>query len=258
MNIKHHRIQLPHNIRRMIYSALHRNKFARMQQRRASESDNEYSLKAFDDNKCIFIHIPKTAGVSICKSLFGNLAGGHDSVSTYQIIYPKFEFDSYFKFCFIRNPWDRLFSAYKFLKTGGINKTDEQFSTDHLARYGNFEQFVEGWVSEENIMLYTHFVPQYKYICPTGTLIPAVDFIGQYENLEEDFAHISEKIFPGKVKQLPHLNKTHRNNCTDFKTAYSDKMRDIVADAYKIDIQMFGYTFDNTSLNTQVKNRIFG
>jgi spore maturation protein CgeB len=35
------------------------------------------SLKSFDEQKCIFVHITKCAGVSVSKSLFGNLGGGH-------------------------------------------------------------------------------------------------------------------------------------------------------------------------------------
>ena len=33
-----------------------------------------YSIKAFDYYECVFIHIPKAAGISVSKTLFGNLA----------------------------------------------------------------------------------------------------------------------------------------------------------------------------------------
>ena len=57
-----------------------------------------YSMDAFDHFKCVFVHIPKAAGVSVNKALFGNLAGGHQSVKEYQEIFKKETYQSYFKF----------------------------------------------------------------------------------------------------------------------------------------------------------------
>jgi hypothetical protein len=67
------------------------------------------------------VHVPKTAGVAISLALFGNLAGEHASIRDYQTIYPKSVFERYVRFTFVRNPWDRLLSAFSFLKSGGMN-----------------------------------------------------------------------------------------------------------------------------------------
>ena len=77
---------------------------------------NDNMLKVFDKKKCIFFHIPKTAGISLVKALFGDLDWGHRDVKYYRNVFNKKKFDSYFKFTFVRNPYDRLFSAYSFLK----------------------------------------------------------------------------------------------------------------------------------------------
>jgi len=71
----------------------------------------------FDRYQCIFVHIPKTAGVSICRSLFENLAGGHTTIAKYQIIFSKKEFDRYFKFTFkigVKSTFD-LYTYYPFV-----------------------------------------------------------------------------------------------------------------------------------------------
>ena len=73
-------------------------------------------LKVFDEKKCIFFHIPKTAGISLVKALFGDLDWGHRDVNYYINVFDKKRFNDYFKFTFVRNPYDRLFSAYSFLK----------------------------------------------------------------------------------------------------------------------------------------------
>ena len=92
---------LPHDERRMFFSRTRPQIFNNLQNRRTIVTNDGYSYIPFDRHMCIFVHIPKTAGVSICRALFGNLAGGHASVSMYQIVFSKEEFDRYFKFTFV-------------------------------------------------------------------------------------------------------------------------------------------------------------
>ncbi len=83
------------------------------------------------DIKSLFIHVPKCAGTSMEK-LDWNRGNHHDTIYDF---YTKkegklgngqtgvdFDFDSYFKWAFARNPWDRLVSAYEHLLEAGINR----------------------------------------------------------------------------------------------------------------------------------------
>lgn len=64
---------------------------------------------------CIFIHVPKVAGKAIAKSLLGAPNGtGHNKLKYYER--DKARFASYVKVAFVRNPWDRLVSAFFYLK----------------------------------------------------------------------------------------------------------------------------------------------
>ena len=85
-------------------------------------------LSIFLNKKCLFFHIPKTAGVSVSRSLFGDIKWGHRNVKFYKMHYGEKVFNSLYKFCFVRNPYKRLYSAYTFLKQGGINNQDLSFS----------------------------------------------------------------------------------------------------------------------------------
>ncbi len=91
------------------------------------------------------MHIPKTAGISVAESLFGYLPY-HYTLSDYKLIYGRRTFRQYFKFAFVRNPFDRLFSAYRFLMKGGWNEGDRRWAEENIARYDSFAEFVERWL----------------------------------------------------------------------------------------------------------------
>ena len=246
---------LPYNVRRALFSGLNRDEYRRLQNQRTIDTKDDYSYKPFDQYHCIFVHIPKAAGVSVCRSLFGNLAGGHTPIQRYQIIFSKEEFDDYFKFTFVRNPWDRVFSAYNFLKKGGMNDDDRKWGTENLDPYISFEDFITRGLKKPNILQWVHFRHQHEFLCNpcTGNLL--IDFLGFYENIQEDFQYIADKLLGGVNLALKSENKTHTNGKSDYKSFYTQEMRNIVAHVYKKDIDLFGYNFDNSSLNAQLTSR---
>jgi hypothetical protein len=246
----------PHDVRRIIFALTNPGKFKKLQyKRKIDAAENDYSLKSFDEHQCIFVHIPKAAGVSICRSLFGNLAGGHTPMKTYELLYSKKTFDSYFKFTFVRNPWDRLFSAYYFLKAGGLNETDKRWSVDNLGKYENFEEFILYGIRGKNILAYTHFRPQLDFLRGAQGKKPLVDFWGFYENLQNDFKIIQKRIFGDSLRELLHLNKAKASQTPCYKECYTDDMKRIVESIYQDDISLFGYNFENTTINQQIENR---
>ncbi len=70
----------------------------------------------------------------------------------------------------------------------------------------------------------------------SGNLL--VDFVGKFENLDQDFQSICQKV--GISASLPHINKSKRTNYQDY---YDAETRDLTARLYAEDIERFGYTF---------------
>lgn len=209
------------------------------------ESSDSYSFKPFDDSQSIFIHIPKCAGVSVNKALYGNLAGGHATYNYYTKVFNPNEISTYFKFTFVRNPWDRLVSAYFFLKKGGFNNKDKEWFDKELSQYSTFEEFIIKWLSKENIEKWHHFRPQCSYICDYMGEIK-VDYIGYLENINNDFEFIKNKL--GLKVDLPNNNKSEH---ASYKKYYTLETQKIVSEIYDQDIKMFGYTFDGV-INNQI------
>ncbi|MFC1837488.1 sulfotransferase family 2 domain-containing protein [Thermodesulfobacteriota bacterium] len=232
---------LPYDTRRLLFKSLKSDEYNALQDRRTVDTDNGYSLKPFDQHKCIFIHIPKCAGVSISKSLFGNLAGGHMKMFKYKIVFSRHEFNSYFKFTFVRNPWDRLVSSYFFLKEGGYGENDRMWAEANLNIYKDFTEFVKKGVYRKKILRKQHFVPQYKFICMPGQFATDLDFIGYFENLEKDFQYVSDKLGIKCALRFENVGKKRKR---DYRQYYNSDTKRIVSDIYHKDIEMFGYSFD--------------
>lgn len=190
-----------------------------------------------DEFRCIFIHIPKAAGTSVAKTLFAT-GSRHVRYTKYERANPK-KFEQYFKFSFVRNPWDRLYSAYSFLKKGGMIDMDRVWAAEHLASYSDFGSFVRGWVNEENIQTWVHFLPQCYFICDSEGKV-MMDFVGRMENMENDFAYVADRL--GCTKNLAKVNT---GNNRHYSTYYDEETREIVRRVYARDIELFGYSFED-------------
>ncbi len=236
---------LPHDFRRSCYGSFRPAPYRRLQATRNS-------LAPLIRHHCLFVHIPKCAGVAVTKSLFGERTSDHATILDYMLAFSEREFEDLFKFTFVRNPWDRLVSAYLFLKQGGVHESDRLWSEKHLSSFDDFEHFVTGWLKKKNVEKSLHFRPQVRFLCRPRCLHPLVDFVGYFENLPNDFAAVAERL--GIERRLETVNRT-ANKGDDYRQYYSGTTEKIVREVYRDDIQAFGYDFDNATLDVALRKR---
>lgn len=202
-------------------------------------SNNLKYPSAFDNRKFIYIHIPKVAGISIANALgITEEHKWHVPLTYYQAALNKKEFDSYFKFSFVRNPWDRAFSAYKFLYNGGLSQRDEEITT-MIRSYRSYEDFITRWLSPETCRILLHFAPMSDFLMTKHGNV-SMDFIGRFESLEQDYNTLSQKLRYGE--SLPHKNSSPDK--IKYKDIYTPKMIDKIATVYARDLLEFGYTYE--------------
>jgi len=189
-----------------------------------------------DEYRAIFIHVPKAAGTSVTQALF-NRPARHVPWQDYFEANPR-KFNRYFKFAFVRNPWDRLVSTYFFLKAGGLNAMDRDWAAANLGPYPDFDAFVRGWLTRENAATWVHFKPQRSWICDDEGVC-RMDFVGRFETLDRDFQVVARRL--GCARPLEKGNRSEHRPYHDY---YTPETRDRVADVYAADIDLFGYRFD--------------
>lgn len=197
------------------------------------------------EKKFIFIHIPKNAGSSIVNSLGGKLVDWdnqnkiykqHASISQLKNLY-SINIDQYFKFAFVRNPWDRAVSGFHWL-TGvdqpSFQKCKKSSFLDFLLVRNGFEKLIG---TKDQSTREVHFISQHEMIYIDGS--NQMDFVGKFENLQKDFDTICSKIGIEKLK-LPESNKSKHKHYTEY---YTDETKDLVYQKYQKDIELFNYKF---------------
>ena len=141
-------------------------------------------------------------------------------------------FDSYYKFAFVRNPWDWQVSMYHFILS-------EPTHVKHalVTSLGSFERYLE-WVSETPNPYAKGATKLQKEVLSDGEGKLLVDFVGRYETLAQDFAQVCQHL--NITAHLLHVNKSAHH---DYRAYYTARTRQLVAEHFAADIELFGYSF---------------
>lgn len=150
-------------------------------------------------------------------------------------------YSGYFKFAFVRNPWDRLVSCYTDKIVGEGRRALTSPRGSHFYKGMPFDEFVEVVCATPDNKANIHFRSQHRKLCgPEGELLP--DFIGRFENLAEDFAHVATTIGAQDLV-LPHLWRSKEREGRPYTEFYDARLKGMVAERYRRDARIFDYSF---------------
>lgn len=198
----------------------------------------------------VMIHVPRAAGTSLSYELYGRFIG-HFSV-TELIAAAPYDVAALPRFAVVRNPWDRLVSAWSFARRGfslvepaGASspgdaarvriRREEQYQ---IPEFESFERFVQEWLALRDVhRLDGVFRPQVEYVCDPAGAVP-LDFLGRFEQLDETAKWLSHAT--GRQFNLPRLNASERGA---YRSHYSPELVQLVGEIYAKDIAAFGYEF---------------
>lgn len=195
-------------------------------------------------HKYIFIQIPKTASDSIMHfflsmhnikeinhSLYPEFFCDLSHHSKISEIATKLNTDDFFKFTFVRNPFDRAVSEYLYCKkhNGCYLQSADLFNQI----FKDFNSFVKNGGFRLACWPY-HEDSQFSFIEGYN-----INYIGRFEKLQEHFSILCNKLKISNSK-LSHENKASRNRYQDY---YNQESIDIISKKYKKDIEYFGYDF---------------
>jgi len=193
------------------------------------------TLSISHSKRFVWYRVPKVGSSSISHH-FERQGVRLDVVEPRLIHLPYRRYRDYFKFAFVRNPWDRLASAFAYLKRGGSNERDRAWAAEHLAGFETLDDFVHRWLSPENVWKGVHFRPQTHFLQGRPGRI-AVDFVGRFERIGDDYEVLRQRL--GFGEPLPHLNRTP--GAHHYDGLYTPESAAIVRNIYAEDVRLFGY-----------------
>ena len=190
-------------------------------------------------HKFAFIHTPKTSGSSIgfiLNQYSKNLAlpdnididtwgwqiplherGMHQPYYLVKDYIPK----DYFIFAFVRNPFDLLVSGFR-----------------HKIKKG-FDLFIKHEMKSSPRLFYKW--TQWEYLSFNDKI--EIDYVGKFENIEQDFNNIAERIgIDERYSDIPLKNVTNHNK-EHYREYYTDETRQIIENKYAKDLEYWEYSF---------------
>ena len=199
--------------------------------------------------KLLMVHIPKCAGITMNliiglnnPKFFGNHYGHHHANFIKNMMGDKYKNST--SFCIIRNPWDKLWSSYNFMKSGSefisINNNNLNSFQNYISNIYNTKKYLNNTSKTNGLELFHH--KQSNWIMDdNGNQI--IDIIGKFEDLpslvktiENDFNMngLSERL------KNTHSNRTKKIN---YQDVYTDDMVSMVREMYVDDIKLGNYEF---------------
>jgi hypothetical protein len=202
-------------------------------------------------HRFIFTAIPKTGTHSVRRALrehlgpddqeqvglflqkrlpFEELAAlrhGHISLSQIRPFLGEAAFAGYFKFAFVRNPFDRFVSYCAFM-----TREDGAFER-------NPRDVMRFFLFQDRPLDHLLFMPQHPFITDeAGRLL--TDAVGRVEDMQASYDAICRRLAFASAP-LEKINSTRRN---DYRGYYDQALIDGVAALYARDLELFGYRFE--------------
>lgn len=135
-------------------------------------------------------------------------------------------FKTFFKFGFVRNPWDWQVSLFHFM-----SQIHDHHQHNVASQFESFDEYLEWRVNHDKRSQKDFFYDNDNN--------KKVNYIGKLETLNKDFEHICIRI--GIECNLGHKNSSKRNN--DYRKYYNTHTKNLVADHFQDDINLFDYEF---------------
>lgn len=173
----------------------------------------------------------------------------------------RYRLKHYFKFMFVREPMERLLSAYR-NKFGEIESYQRKYGVEIIKRYRKgqakdslitgddvtFAEFVRYLLDEDVERMNEHWMPVYNLCQPCAV---SYDFIGSYEHLESDSDFVLQRIGAPPSVHFPERQTWYKPVTMEtlhyYLCSLPQKLLRELLPKYILDFSLFTYPLPNTT-----------
>jgi hypothetical protein len=192
--------------------------------------------------KTYFFLMPKTGGNKILHSLDDKRIEiiGHDNLALRKDTLYQLEKNNSMSFTTVRNPVNRLVSAYEWVKSGGTKNEIDLRAQSELNKFRDFKDFVSNIEDFLTNDFSIHFFPMHYWIYDSDKNKFLINYFLKYEHLESDFKKFcnNHKIKYSWDEKKRHAGPWSKNSYGDY---YNAKTLDKVKQVYDLDFKLFSY-----------------
>lgn len=209
-------------------------------------------------HRFIFIHVPKTAGTTVTRALsalttfrdielggtkYGEALQGlfasrfdlrkHSTALQVKAKCPGHIWRRFFVFAFVRNPYARAYSVYRFLQRWKEGKHYPVVLDQTFESFLSSEDFLSGKIEIAR--------PQVHWLAAEGALVPGIDFVGRVEEFSEDFGFILSVIHKCRTTwdKDQHVNGSAAPD--EWRSHMTKSTRRLIEDYYAPDFDLWDY-----------------
>lgn len=189
-----------------------------------------------EEYKFIWFRVPKVASTTLQNILKTNHIQSEFYCETFS--FNKKKYKKYFKFAFVRNPWDRVVSCYiQKVKRHLMDFVFEECFDNDFDYFVDFLDRQDLTIADRHIRLQTALVP-----------FKDIDFLGRFENFHNDLNEVMN-ILGIHLESIPQKNPSDHLHYSHY---YNERTKQIIARKYKKDIEAFAYEFENQKIENAV------
>ena len=139
------------------------------------------------------------------------------------------QYDRYFKFAFVRNPWSRAYSWYRNVMADELHRAGRPID-GQTPLY----EFLKLCAGRGALRSQVYWLKSFD-----GAI--HLNYVGRFENLLADFQEVCRCL------DLPAMELPHKINGTgdDYRHHYDQDSKELVARVFRDDIETFGYSFES-------------
>jgi hypothetical protein len=158
---------------------------------------------------------------------FADIRHGHISAQQIRPVLGDAVFEAYTKFAFVRNPFDRFVSYCAFM-----SRDKDFMETQPLA-------FMKWVVREQRPVEHMLYQPQHQMVTDAQGRLE-LDIVGRNETMQASYDAICARLGI-ETAALERVNASSHRPWQDY---YDAELRDLVADLYRRDLELFDYAFE--------------